>query len=848
MWSKPFIKKERQLIKEFVEMSLRKNLSPLDALSIKTINDISDLDEENLLKRFVQIEAILQLQTTEQKLSKLDIQNILNLGLQILKKMQIEPYSCWLSHLYSDLYTSYSNALIAHGDHWQSSWQFYVGQYLNSQTTQIRSHENSIKIGNLSLRVGDAILALSHYLNAEQSDNPEIIWLSKLAKIKTFRLLDDKEQAICSINAAREELFFNSSYEKWNEPVSWELACQSMMYQKNFEPMHEHLAKSFSTIRSIEAKLWTLAMGSKKLCDTLSTVDYLKRMAAKKNQNNPMFNELCYVVQTLEECYDYSLSLPYRLSHIGELISKCDFLPSIEQELLVLSGSIKVLIKCSQLPLCDMAISKYIYLSSKLSGGKTKDILRSFPELDRLLHPRIIWNDGLSSPKINYKNEIPTSVLSRTFFIYKYMIKTSLHHFLNNFYFRLFSKASPTKVEIKCTSQLKETSIFLLRHMRRTKGLSMKFGQMLANSIAVPTPIRETLKALSDSAEPIDPFFVKEVFEKDFGMMPEEVFSEWNYNPIAVTSIGQVYSAFLKSGEPIIVKVRYPHIEKAFSRDFAFLNHWAHIFAKKHLSKISFSDIKEEIYDHINEELNYTNELKNHLAFIDYFKTDPDVIIPDIYPDLCSKNILTMQYIPGQRYSEFIQSVPQLEKNLAALTIMKMVLASIFIHKEFNGDPHPGNYLFLNNGKVVFLDFGCTKKLGNDYVNTWLNYFRSIFNQDLDMFRTYWPKRGFSKTNTNQDFNLLFEKNKNLWHPMITDKIMRLESSYLRLIMDNYASGCSTTDDIVIPKDSILFVRVLFGLISILDDLAPEANWRQLASKAFELVDQQKELKQNTAA
>src|SRR5580693_4072120 len=236
------------------------------------------------------------------------------------------------------------------------------------------------------------------------------------------------------------------------------------------------------------------------------------------------------------------------------------------------------------------------------------------------------------------------------------------------------------------------------------KGVLMKLGQMASYvDDGLAPAARRTLSRLQDSVPPMSPALAAQVITEELGSPPDEVFKEWDPVPIAAASIGQVHRAMTKDGEAVAVKVQYPGIAETISADLgnvALLRKMLRMAAPNQ----DVNALIEELRERIREELDYEREAASQAKFAAFYDGHPTIHVPKIIPDLCAKRVITSELATGARFQEFL-TWPQAEQDLAAETIYRFVFRSLYEAHAFNGDPHPGNYLFQPGGRVTFLDF-----------------------------------------------------------------------------------------------------------------------------------------------
>ncbi len=262
----------------------------------------------------------------------------------------------------------------------------------------------------------------------------------------------------------------------------------------------------------------------------------------------------------------------------------------------------------------------------------------------------------------------------------------------------------------------------------------IKFGQILSmRPDLIPFEFAEEFKKLLDEVQPFDYEKVEKQIKDEFGSSAEELFKEFNKEPTAAASIGQVHKARLKTNNLVVVKVQRPEIENTIETDIDILFNIARLVAK-HIPESRLYDpigIVEEFAKTIRKELDYTIEGRNAERFRRNFEKDNTVYIPGVYWDFTTKKVLTMEFVEGSKVSELGKSVGIEDRKRVSENIARSYMKQILIDGFFHADPHPGN-IFVRNGQIVFMDFGIIGRV-DDYMKEKLaNLFTAIIQKDID--------------------------------------------------------------------------------------------------------------------
>ena len=244
----------------------------------------------------------------------------------------------------------------------------------------------------------------------------------------------------------------------------------------------------------------------------------------------------------------------------------------------------------------------------------------------------------------------------------------------------------------------------------------IKLGQWLSSRADIlPQPYLEELSKLQDSV-PSAPFDqVKPIIEKEIGSIDEK-FDEIDPNSISGASLGQVYRGLI-SGQQIVVKVKRPGIEKIVAKDLKVLKKvlpFALRFVDPNLrysAKAMLSQFIETIY----EEMDYTNESENLKKIKKDMENSNKVIVPTVYDDFSSKNILTMEYLPGIKVTN-VQALDEkgIDREQLVIDVHKVFFTMLLKHSIFHADPHPGNISVTDDGKLILYDYGMVGRINNE--------------------------------------------------------------------------------------------------------------------------------------
>ncbi|MEA3055295.1 MAG: hypothetical protein QOD30_727, partial [Actinomycetota bacterium] len=249
------------------------------------------------------------------------------------------------------------------------------------------------------------------------------------------------------------------------------------------------------------------------------------------------------------------------------------------------------------------------------------------------------------------------------------------------------------------------------KELGNMKGAIMKAGQMFSFiAEGLPPEAQAALATLQADVPPMAPSLAENVVREELGDAPERLFLDWNPEPVAAASIGQVHRAVLRDGREVAVKVQYPGVDKAIKGDLDNAEMLYGMFSSLALRNMDVKAIVDELRERMGDELDYRLEARSQMEFAEIYRGHPWIRIPTVVPEYSSSRVLTSEWIEGMRWDDLLETASTEVKQHAAEVLFRFAQGSINRHGVFNGDPHPGNYRFHHDGSVTFLDFGLVKR------------------------------------------------------------------------------------------------------------------------------------------
>ena len=293
-----------------------------------------------------------------------------------------------------------------------------------------------------------------------------------------------------------------------------------------------------------------------------------------------------------------------------------------------------------------------------------------------------------------------------------------------------------------------ETAKQIVAVLGTMKGAAMKLGQVMSflDVGLVPEEHREEfqreLSKLRDAAPTVSFKQMKRVIEEDLEEPISKVFASFDEEPIAAASIGQVYRATLKEdGREVAVKVQYPGVASAVRADMQNLDMIMRLL-KRMTPGMDVKAITEEIRERIVEELDYELEAQNQRSLARIFAEHPFIVVPEVISSLSRERVLVSEFVSGTGFEE-LKSRPQAERDRIGEIVFRFFLGCLYRHRQFSGDPHPGNFMLLDDGRVAFLDFGLFKRMDTGPVELELACQRAVAEGDAATLHRLLAESGF---------------------------------------------------------------------------------------------------------
>ena len=358
------------------------------------------------------------------------------------------------------------------------------------------------------------------------------------------------------------------------------------------------------------------------------------------------------------------------------------------------------------------------------------------------------------------------------------------------------------------------------------KGVYMKLGQVASfASPALPEAARDALRQLQKEAPPMGFHLVRGVLETELGRDLGRLFRHVDEEPLAAASIGQVHRARLRDGTRVALKVQYPGADEAIRADLGVGGSLAAVVQLLHRNADA-RGVVDELRSRLLDELDYRLEARHQARFEAIWRGHPRIVIPRIFPDLCTQRVLCQELCRGLDFYAMADVATDAEKQLAVRALNDFVFDSMHFHGIFNGDPHPGNYLFREDGAVTFLDFGCVVTFDPEFLARLQAFNRSLVERDHAAFDRLVVELGVVLPGRPLDHDFLWSFFTYHAAPFLDDAEFEFTDDWVAQSAD--VMRPDNLRRLNLPRELVFFNRITFGLNAIFAQLGGRANFQRL--------------------
>jgi predicted unusual protein kinase regulating ubiquinone biosynthesis (AarF/ABC1/UbiB family) len=370
------------------------------------------------------------------------------------------------------------------------------------------------------------------------------------------------------------------------------------------------------------------------------------------------------------------------------------------------------------------------------------------------------------------------------------------------------------------------------------KGAAMKMGQVLSflDVGLVPEEYREDfqrkLGELRDAAPKVRFSDMRKVVESELDAPLEEIFATFDEEPVAAASIGQVYRATtLDDGREVAVKVQYPGVAQAVRADMQNLGMILRVM-KQIAPGLDVKATAEEVRSRIGEELDYEVEAQHQRSLARIFRGHPFIVVPDVLTGLSREKVLVTEFVRGAGFEE-IKEMDQATRDRVGEILFRFFMGCMYRHHQFSGDPHPGNFMLMDDGRVAFLDFGLFKVMPKELIEIELECQRAGHEGDGERLHQIWAETGFLQhaDRFRPDKLLAQFRDATWWY--VLDEEIELEPEIATQVLidmsDPRSEHFGQMRHETLPADHLFGRRVEMLTLAVLSQLHTRANFHRIA-------------------
>jgi predicted unusual protein kinase regulating ubiquinone biosynthesis (AarF/ABC1/UbiB family) len=287
------------------------------------------------------------------------------------------------------------------------------------------------------------------------------------------------------------------------------------------------------------------------------------------------------------------------------------------------------------------------------------------------------------------------------------------------------------------------------------RGAAMKMGQILSMESAdfLPREFADALAILRHSADTMPLSQIKRMMGREYGKDWQKRFLDFNFEPIAAASIGQVHRVVSWDGRDLALKIQYPGVAKSINSDvdnMAMLMHMINLLPVE----IDITGIVKEAKRQLHQEADYIVEAQYLKDYRKLVEDEPRFVVPRVYDDLTTKRILAMDYVEGETLESLAgQGVSQELKDSVGSLLEHLLFRELFEFRTMQSDPNFGNYLYQpETDRIVLLDFGSTVTFDETFTRRYAQIARAMIDRDDMAVRRLAEQMGYLRPENSDEY------------------------------------------------------------------------------------------------
>ncbi len=815
----------------------------------------SDLQADAQLRRFALVTQLLALHARQGVMTAPEAARLADTGEAILRAQGVAPLASRLSFLHGELALVTARVRRREGRSWQAAWTTQLGLFLAKGVGEGGEGVQALATADEALRRGDAALALEGFSIAGR--DPELSRRARLGKLTALRLSGRLGEASAladaagpggsgsavaaraggpaPADAARPDASRPSAGEEdrqfdvYFEGFAWEALRREAQATADLTRMVAAVNRAGGhrdAARVLEAGLWTKAVPVKSWLGRVPKPETVRRTFGDDFRRGSPLAALYECALAIDRAHDQEIPLQLRLRDLGDALEQAPRVPSIDAELLVWAAAARWLVRHHQPLLAAQAASEYRALSLRLSDGAVPDALLLLRDLSVNAWFRF-GEEARAAARHEQEalERVQTGRIARASEVTRFTLGLA-GAMLKGKVKRL--GRSPEAKERLYTEELSQIAASITKTLGGLKGPYVKFGQILSFlSPRLPKEIQEAVDAMREGAPPMAAAVIRRVVEDELGAPPEKLFAEWSDEPLAAASIAQIHRAVLFDGRPVVVKVQYPGIKEAIGADHKLIAMLAPIF-RFIFPAANVDDVIAVSTAQLLDECEFLREASLQKEARLLAAKFPDVFVPAVIDEFTSRRVITMEYVEGERFSTFAETASQERRDAAGRTIYRFGWETLFHSGFFNGDPHPGNFLFLPDGRVAFLDFGYGDHCNALRLEQWKGLFRSLLEEDRPRFDAAVSGMGFTAPGYELDLEAA-------WRVGLANTAMlrmagagKFDRQALMRNVEGATIGTPNRMVVRLPLEDMKFLRYSWCMQGTLSALGASVHWAEI--------------------
>ena len=359
------------------------------------------------------------------------------------------------------------------------------------------------------------------------------------------------------------------------------------------------------------------------------------------------------------------------------------------------------------------------------------------------------------------------------------------------------------------------------------KGAAMKLGQMASfvELEFIPEEFRplyqEQLSALRDAAPSMGWREIERVLKQEWDEPLSALFEDFDREAAAAASVGQVHRARTRDGREVAVKVQYPGVAEAVRADLQNVGLLAQL-GKAIAPRMDARAIAGEIRERVMEELDYEWEADVQRRFARRYRGHPFIHVPEVVGELCRPRVLVTEWVDGTPFDE-VRGRPQEERDRFGEILHRFYYGSVRHVHAYNADPHPGNYVLMDDGRVAFFDFGSTKALTAERVDLMARFCLAAVARDGERMKELLVELGYLVRPDRVTADRIVETALAQAGWFLADRELQVTPDLVAQALAAGADPRSGYLDVArnsnLPSDDVLMRRLDLGLVSVLAQL-----------------------------